>query len=334
MIWRLLSTLGRETQSILLPNANIVWGRLDYAIPWAGGSKRRGYSSRASCDGDYLLISIVIMFMIIIWIDSWFLMPAWHGTTRRRGGEEEGMTTAELWGGKNTNPAGHTMMIPSGMMMSAPQYQSLLQILWQTVRKGMGFVRHQSRPADRPTSPTVVGQCKRSITKRRVSNERPKFPGVTDLVDHRVALAWLGGRWKKEGGTVIRWAKIQYFNLSSSSVENCMCVLAVTTGLSWKVDENNPERCPTEGSHGWVMVTATCQQSKNEAKRESSWGQTFQSGNMGHFAWGRRCSGSFGAKTWTSQFITWLFSQRCNIGVQNDIITFTCTIGLCSWRCG
>lgn len=29
-----------------------------------------------------------------------------------------------------------------------------------------------------------------------------------------------------------------------------------------------------------------------------------------------------GAKTWTSQVITWLYSQRCNIGVQtkNDII--------------
>lgn len=62
----------------------------------------------------------------------------------------------------------------------------------------------RSRPADRPTPlPTVVGQCKRSITRCCVSNERPRLPGVTDLVDHRVALAWLEGG-EQEGGTVIR----------------------------------------------------------------------------------------------------------------------------------
>ena len=42
-------------------------------------------------------------------------------------GNREGMTTAELGGGgKNHKPAGHTIMVPSGMimmMMSAPQYQ-------------------------------------------------------------------------------------------------------------------------------------------------------------------------------------------------------------------
>lgn len=39
-------------------------------------------------------------------------------------GKREGMTTAEFGGGKNHKPAGHTIMVPSGMMMmSAPQYQ-------------------------------------------------------------------------------------------------------------------------------------------------------------------------------------------------------------------
>lgn len=81
--------LGREQQSILLPNANLVWGWGDYAIVWAGRRFERliWLPTILSLSLSYssLMWWFLLLFIIIIWNDP----DCWcQHDTGLRGGEE------------------------------------------------------------------------------------------------------------------------------------------------------------------------------------------------------------------------------------------------------